>query len=327
MEAFPELATLFKVLELSKGFARVELQGRVELRNHEFPIYSLVIGNEDPTVPTLGLFGGVHGLERIGSQCILAYLESLFEQLSWDYEMRERLKSVRIVTIPIVNPAGMYFGRRSNPKGVDLMRNSPVEAEKDPAFLLGGHRISSMMPWYRGKKGDPMEIESQIVVNFVKKELFPAKSSIVLDVHSGFGIRDRLWYPYAKTASEFPSINQVNAMVDILNRSHPNHVYLVEAQSLSYTTHGDLWDYIFDLHFAEFKGSKLFIPWTLEMGSWVWVKKNPFQLISGAGMFNPVKEHRYKRTLRRHLPLFDFLLRATKNHQTWLAPKNLREKK
>jgi hypothetical protein len=317
MEEFPELSTLYRVLELSEGLARIENLGTVSTRGIEFPIYSLVIGSEDRTKPVLGLFGGVHGLERIGSQCVLAYLESLFEQMKWDKNLRERFQSVRIACIPIINPLGMYFGSRSNFNGVDLMRNSPSIADKKPPFLIGGHRISKKLPWYRGPEGVPMEYEAQLVVDFVKKELFPSEAALILDVHSGFGIKDRLWYPYARTTSEFPQIKSVDHFVKILNRSHPNHVYLVEPQSVSYTTHGDLWDYIFDSHVEEFGTQKLFIPWTLEMGSWIWVKKNPFQLISGRGLFNPVKEHRYKRTLRRHMPLFDFFLRAALNHENW----------
>ena len=62
----------------------------------------------------------------------------------------------------------------------------------------------------------------------------------------------------------------------------------------------------------------VFLPLTLEMGSWLWVKKNPRQLFSRLGMFNPVIAHREQRVLRRHLPLLDFLLRAALSHARWL---------
>ena len=48
-----------------------------------------------------------------------------------------------------------------------------------------------------------------------------------------------------------------------------------------------------------------FLPLTLEMGSWLWVKKNPRQLFSRHGIFNPLIEHRQQRVLRRHLALLD----------------------
>ena len=52
------------------------------------------------------------------------------------------------------------------------------------------------------------------------------------------------------------------------------------------------------------------ITMTLELGSWLWIRKNPHQLFSRHGMFNPIKAHRIKRVLRRHADLLDFLTRA-----------------
>jgi hypothetical protein len=46
------------------------------------------------------------------------------------------------------------------------------------------------------------------------------------------------------------------------------------------------------------------------MGSWLWVKKNPRQLFSRHGIFNPLIEHRRQRVLRRHLAWLDFMTRA-----------------
>ena len=62
----------------------------------------------------------------------------------------------------------------------------------------------------------------------------------------------------------------------------------------------------------------VFLPLTLEMGSWLWVKKNPRQLFSRHGLFNPHLPHREQRVLRRHLPLLDFMLRAAAGHASWL---------
>src|SRR5665811_1642544 len=61
-----------------------------------------------------------------------------------------------------------------------------------------------------------------------------------------------------------------------------------------------------------------FLPLTLEMGSWLWVKKNPRQLFSRQGMFNPSVEHRLHRVLRGHTVWLDFLMRATCSHDNWL---------
>jgi len=60
-----------------------------------------------------------------------------------------------------------------------------------------------------------------------------------------------------------------------------------------------------------------YLPLTLELGSWMWVKKNLWQVFSWEGMFNPVKRHRYARTMRRHNHLLEFLLKATYYHDSW----------
>jgi hypothetical protein len=53
------------------------------------------------------------------------------------------------------------------------------------------------------------------------------------------------------------------------------------------------------------------------MGSWLWVKKNPRQLFSRLGSFNPIKPHRLRRILRRHTALIDFLHRAVASRDPW----------
>jgi hypothetical protein len=88
---------------------------------------------------------------------------------------------------------------------------------------------------------------------------------------------------------------------------------------MAYTTHGDLWDYLLEKHF-ENNLSNLYIPWTLELGSWMWVKKNPLQIFSLMGLFNPVKQHRFNRIMRRHLLLLDFLKQMVRNSRSWSAP-------
>jgi hypothetical protein len=57
---------------------------------------------------------------------------------------------------------------------------------------------------------------------------------------------------------------------------------------------------------------------TLELGSWLWIRKNPRQLFSRHGIFNPIKAHRTKRVLRRHSDLLDFLTRAAFAAPRWL---------
>jgi hypothetical protein len=306
-------------LQKQGSLVRVKTLATVEARDRAFPLLSFSIGTENPSAPVLGLFGGVHGLERVGTHVVLAYLESFLEQMQWDEHLQELLKKMRLVAMPMVNPAGIMFGTRSNPKGVDLMRNAPVEADQSPPWLVGGHRISPRLPWYRGLQDAPMETEAQALVDFVRAEMFSSSAALAIDFHSGFGLRDRLWYPYAKTKTPFPRIAQALAIKGLFDRSFPHHVYQIEPQCVNYTTHGDLWDYLFDEHYGRRSPDRqsIFIPWTLEMGSWQWVKKNPSQIFLALGPYNPIKPHRYKRVMRRHITMIDFFMRCALNWNAW----------
>lgn len=298
--------------ELEK-LGEVSIVGHTDDSQYKLPLYAFEFGSKDPEAPVLGLFGGVHGLERIGAQVCLALLKSFSELLLWDSLTHEALKKVRVVAMPMINPLGMLHLRRSNPQGVDLMRNSPVIADEKATFLLGGHRISPWLPWYRGTRG--LEPENQAVINFCQKQFFKSKSVITIDFHSGFGVQDQLWFPYAKNTKPFPHLAELHALKEVMDRTYPHHFYRVEPQAKNYTTHGDLWDHIYDLYREKNPGA--YLPLALEMGSWLWVKKNPWQLFSTLGPFNPLKPHRQKRILRRHQTLFDFLLRSLVSSQTW----------
>lgn len=298
--------------DVFRGLVQTSVLTVIEHKGVSYPIHSFVIGSSDPNAPTLGLFGGVHGLERVGTQVVVGFLKSLVAQLQWDRALCESLKHYRIVSIPLINPVGMKNIKRSNGNGVDLMRNAPIEAVPGPRHkLYRGHRISPKLPWYRGALGAPMEIESKALIDFVKREMYPSKFSMCIDFHSGFGLRDRLWFPYARTFETFPRILEVDSVKELFKKTHPHHIYKIEQQSDSYTTHGDLWDYMYDM------APNAFIPWTLEMGSWIWLKKNPMQLFSKLGVFNPVVGHRYQRTMRRHYILIDFFSRLIQNTDSW----------
>ena len=211
---------------------------------------------------------------------------------------------------------------RSNGNGVDLMRNAPIESEEvNTPLLVSGHRLTNRIPWYRGNPEQQMEIESQLLCDYVEKQVFPSKTAITIDFHSGFGMRDRFWYPFAKSKKPFPRIKEVQNIKRLLDKTFPHHIYKVEPQSKNYVTHGDLWDYLFEKH-EQLENDSLFLPWTLEMGSWIWLKKNPAQIFRMDGLFNPVKEHRRERAMRRHLLLIQFLLRMTRNRESWIIKKS-----
>ena len=144
---------------------------------------------------------------------------------------------------------------------------------------------------------------------------------MALDVHSGFGMHDRLWFPYAHTREPVPVLAEFYALFKLLRRSYPHLDYVFEPQSQHYRTHGDLWDW---MSMQAQANRRLLLPLTLEMGSWRWVKKNPLQLRSLQGLFNPTKPHRMQRVLRRHIVLMEFLIRAARAHRVWLPASEQR---
>lgn len=324
----PELVELQQMIENLPPQARAEVVGQVSLAEHSkhrlpeyLPLYKVTLGPNDPTSPVLILTGGVHGLERIGSQVVLSFLKTSIELLKFDEFSANLFSKIRVVFFPLVNPGGIWLRQRSNPRGVDLMRNAPIEADGKVALLAGGHRISPMLPWYRGSDTS-MEVESATLVSEVKKEIFESSFSISLDVHSGFGLKDQIWFPFAKSTDVFPEVTKIVAWKRLLDQVYPHHIYRIEPQSLNYLTHGDIWDHLWFEH-NQYWGNKspaaprTYLPLCLEMGSWTWVKKNPLQLFSSLGLFDPMVPHRRSRTLRRHNALFDFLTRCLVAPEKW----------
>ena len=169
----PELLKIEQLIEKFGDKARTEVITRVQTAGHSLPVYAISIGPNDPTTPVLGIVGGVHGLERVGSHLSIAYMNTISRLLEWDSVFHLMFEKIRLVFVPLLNPGGMYNRTRSNPNGVDLMRNAPVEAEQEHFLkLVSGHRISPKIPWYRGALDAPMEQEAVALCNFVQKEFF-----------------------------------------------------------------------------------------------------------------------------------------------------------
>lgn len=312
----PELTELEQIIEEGGDWLQVQQRCRVAVDGTTFPVYSLALGPDRDDVPAVGFFGGVHGLETIGTHILLVYLRSLISRLQWDSVLQHELESIRLVFMPLVNPGGMYRHSRANPQGVDLMRNAPVESSEKVPFLLSGQRYSPALPWYRGEQGEPMQLESQALCDLVEAELLSRRFSVALDCHSGFGMQDRIWFPFASSREPMPHLPEVHALVSLFGQTYAHHHYRIEPQSLQYLTHGDLWDYLYQASLE--RPGHTFLPLTLEMGSWMWVKKNPRQLLSRLGFFNPLVPHRKQRVLRRHLMWLEFLPRAAHSWHNWL---------
>lgn len=290
---------------LHKNLWNFDQSVTIKHKNFEFPLWKITCGSSDADASTLVLVGGVHGLERIGSQLCISLMEKYFELSQWDPILQNHLQKLRIVFLPIINPTGVFEHTRSNANGVDLMRNSSIKAIDKVPFLVGGHRYSNKLPWYQGLDDDILQKESQFLIDSVTAEMKNSKSLISIDIHSGFGFKDQIWFPWAFTKRPFPRLDLMQILTDYFEKLYPHHIYLIEPQSKVYCTHGDLWDHL--LH--DKIQSSFFLPLTLELGSWLWVKKNPMQIFNMQGLFNPIKQHRMKRIFRRHQLFIDFLTR------------------
>jgi len=333
----PEWQTLERLIAQGARWLQVRELGQVQWHERgglrRLPLVCVTLGNPDPACPAIGLFGGVHGLERIGAEVVLGALHHYVHRLAWDGLLQRQLEQLRIVLMPLVNPGGLARGTRANPNGVDLMRNAPTQADEPVPFLVGGQRLSAGLPWYRGPAGAPMEAESQAVCRVVAQELLPRPFSLAIDCHSGFGLDDRIWFPYAHTRRPIEHLPELHALRELLDEGHLHHTYVFEPQSRQYLAHGDLWDHLYLQSLAggaagaeAAASGRIFLPLTLEMGSWRWVKKNPRQLFSRLGMFNPMHTHRHQRVLRRHLSWLDLMARAACSWDRWVPTGAARER-
>lgn len=310
-----ELDELCRILEAGGAALDVRVVCEVEDGGLRYPVLAVHLGCAEADAPAIGFFGGVHGLERIGTQVLLAFLGSLVARLHWDELLHAQLAGVRLVFMPLVNPAGMARRTRANARGVDLMRNAPVQAVEGAPFLVGGQRLSERLPWYRGPAGAPMEAEAQALCQVVQAELLSRPFSIALDCHSGFGMRDRIWFPHAYTRAPFEQLAEVHALAALFEDAYPHHAYVFEPQCRQYLAHGDLWDHLW---LGAGAPRKVFLPLTLEMGSWRWVRKSPRQILSRLGIFNPLPPDRLQRVRRNHLLWLNFLCRAAHTWRDWL---------
>jgi hypothetical protein len=311
---FEEHEALKAILLAGSAHFDIQSVASISTAATSFPLFTASIGSRDQQAPAVGFFGGIHGLERIGTQLILHYMRALLFRLEWDELLHQQLQQVRLLFMPLINPGGMWAHRRSNLSGVDLMRNAPQRADNSVPFLAGGQTISPLLPWYCGRPGTPMQVESTAMLQVVRQELASRPFSLALDCHSGYGFEDSLWFPYAKTRRLMAHLPEMFALKTMLEQSHPHHAYSFEPQSRQYLLHGDLWDHAYD----HAPPGHVFLPMTLELGSWLWIRKNPRQLFSRHGIFNPIKAHRTKRVLRRHSDLLDFLTRAAVAAPRWL---------
>ena len=78
----PELKQIETII---KGRNKTHLSSKVlcyvPFQDNLLPIYALTLGNQVQDVPCITYVAGVHGLERIGTQVVVTFLEGLLERL------------------------------------------------------------------------------------------------------------------------------------------------------------------------------------------------------------------------------------------------------
>ncbi|AXT71013.1 DUF2817 domain-containing protein [Vibrio sp. dhg] len=306
-----EIQHIEQLAEQYPQHIRLHLLDDVYYKDKSLPIYALELGSTDSYAPCLIFTGAIHGVERIGSQIILAFLKSLLRRLEWDRQLKQSLDNLRIIAVPVVNPWGVALKKRANHNGVDLMRNSPINSDNPVYQLYAGQSFSSCLPWYRG---NPSQMEQELLAlsRYVLDITKQSRTTILLDLHSGFGTRDRLWFPYAHHTNPPSNLAQYYLLYRLFRKSYPHYeLYQFEPQWHQYTTHGDFWDWMLIQHQAQ--SEHHFLPLTLELGSWLWVKKNPIQMLRFSQLFHPTKSHRIKRVQRRHSTFLSYLIQVLNN--------------
>ena len=315
---------ILEVARLQEDLVQIEQYGfsRKADNGFRFPIYALRIGKPSALKKRpVGIVAGVHGLETIGVRILLDFLHHCLANPEFFPELHNG--KVGIHAIPMVNPGGIALRRRSNPAGVDLMRNSGVEAVRSMPFF-GGHRLSKHLPYYRGNTLEP---ESRALYRFIFQSFFATKGRLmpVVDVHSGFGSVDHVWWPYASTKEPCRDTPLFESMGRFLKIQAGHSKLNFGPQSESYTTHGDLWDLYYDHYWKYHESDKnwkgRFLPLTLEVGTWSDLRESPTRMLNRKNIFNPDAE-RKQQTIQRYRKFLRDLFRVSlTSEKDWLNQK------
>src|ERR1700760_1347824 len=83
-DSFAEYEELKAILEASSAIFEIRNVCETRVRGRTFRVFTASIGSTDPLAPAIGFFGGIHGLERIGSQLVLAFMRALLARPVWD---------------------------------------------------------------------------------------------------------------------------------------------------------------------------------------------------------------------------------------------------
>ena len=81
----------------------------VHAKGTDFPLWKVTCENKKSPTPSkdkvcLILVGGIHGLERIGSQLCVSLIEKYYELSRWDFVFKHELENLKIVFFTFANP-------------------------------------------------------------------------------------------------------------------------------------------------------------------------------------------------------------------------------
>lgn len=302
---------ILRLVRQSEGLIRIRQldYSSPSKRGLRWLIYLLEIGKKSAFRKHAPLIvSGVHGLETIGVRIHLDMLSRLIDPKGRHYSPDLMAGKFAIYSIPILNPAGLAHLTRANARGIDLNRNSGVESRKALPFF-GGHKISGALPYFRGHT---KERETRALFRFLHEDFLRRRKRVhlALDIHSGYGSTNFLWWPYSYSNKPVFQERAFESVATELRKRHK--MYRIEPMALSYQTHGDLWDAALIDFENRVNGKKrhplsLFMPFTLEIGTWHELRKSPTRLFNRETIFNPPRESR-KAYLKAHRALlWDFL--------------------
>ncbi len=91
----PELLALEQLIAKDRDGVHWRVEDQVSLTDDiQLPIYSVTVGNADRSNPAVLFTAGMHGVERIGTQVIIGFLQALIERISWDHNYRSLFERV-----------------------------------------------------------------------------------------------------------------------------------------------------------------------------------------------------------------------------------------
>lgn len=96
-ELLPELHQIEAIVKQNRDVLTSEVLCKISDNQQTLPIYVLKLETTRRNAPCISYVGGIHGLERIGTQVVLSFLETLLERMKWDKVFEDILNRVRII--------------------------------------------------------------------------------------------------------------------------------------------------------------------------------------------------------------------------------------